>query len=100
MLQSIFMSRNFYYTFLFQNEQQNNVITILLLLKCVHCYLIHVLSIKFKQLDHSRFGSEPSGLVNPASLAETQAAKQSLSSSVIVSIYTATNRIKLPIRTH
>lgn len=35
---------------------------------------------------HSRFGSDPSGLLKPASLAETQAAKQSLSSKVIVSI--------------
>lgn len=34
----------------------------------------------------SRFGSDPSGLLKPASFAETQAAKQSLSSKVIVSI--------------
>lgn len=35
---------------------------------------------------NSHFGSEPSGLLKPASFAETQAAKQSLSSKVIVSI--------------
>lgn len=33
-----------------------------------------------------RFGSDPSELENPASLADTQAAKQSLSSNVMVSI--------------
>lgn len=33
-----------------------------------------------------RFGSDPSELENPASFAETQAAKQSLSSNVMVSI--------------
>lgn len=33
------------------------------------------------------FGSDPSELENPASLADTQAAKQSLSSSVMVSIW-------------
>lgn len=37
--------------------------------------------------DVIHFGSDPSELENPASFADTQAAKQSLSSSVIVSIY-------------
>ena len=35
---------------------------------------------------YSHLGSDASGLENPASLADTQAAKQSLSSSVMVSI--------------
>lgn len=41
---------------------------------------------KEKKDTNSHFGSDPSGLLKPASFAETQAAKQSLSSKVIVNI--------------
>lgn len=50
---------------------------------------IHLLFWKEKGKEghlNSRFGSDPSGLLKPASFAETQAAKQSLSSKVIVNI--------------
>lgn len=42
--------------------------------------------------DILHFGSDPSELENPASFADTQAAKQSLSSNVIVSIYSVRRR--------